>query len=258
MLCSKCGNLLPNNSSFCNKCGLKITNNDDVKIPIISKKVNKKLITFGFIGVFLVIIIISIILYFNHSSIEKLSDTLTTNDASSKKEVIIKSVSYYKDGIRYYNYGDYRQAYKSFQYVVKEDSKNYKDATKKMEECRKKYDEAIIKKASEYASNQFYIQAVHTIEDALEIDTNNIELINLRDLYVSKDKMVQEDIKAKADSLNQGVRIGMTKQEVLDSNWGEPKTINRTTTQYGTNEQWVYYGNKYLYFDNGILTAIQN
>lgn len=50
----------------------------------------------------------------------------------------------------------------------------------------------------------------------------------------------------------------MTKQDVLDSSWGAPKKINTTTTQYGVHEQWVYGGGNYLYFDDGILTSIQN
>lgn len=52
-------------------------------------------------------------------------------------------------------------------------------------------------------------------------------------------------------------KIGMTKDEALKSTWGNPKDINKTTTQYGTHEQWVYGGNRYLYFDDGKLTTIQ-
>ena len=54
------------------------------------------------------------------------------------------------------------------------------------------------------------------------------------------------------------VFIGMTSDEVLKSKWGEPRKINRTTTAYGVREQWVYEGYKYLYFEDGILTTIQN
>jgi hypothetical protein len=55
-----------------------------------------------------------------------------------------------------------------------------------------------------------------------------------------------------------GVRVGMTKAEVLASCWGKPKSINSTTTARGTSQQWVY-GRSYLYFDeNGLLTTIQN
>jgi hypothetical protein len=55
-----------------------------------------------------------------------------------------------------------------------------------------------------------------------------------------------------------GVKVGMTKAEVLESCWGKPKSINSTTTARGTSQQWLY-GRSYLYFDeNGLLTTIQN
>lgn len=62
----------------------------------------------------------------------------------------------------------------------------------------------------------------------------------------------------KARRKQEGVVIGMTQQEVLDSCWGNPLKINRTTTVYGVSEQWVYDNYNYLYFEDGILTAIQN
>lgn len=55
-----------------------------------------------------------------------------------------------------------------------------------------------------------------------------------------------------------GVRIGMTREQVLDSNWGRPLSINRNTTARGTTEQWVYGNNQYLYFNNGVLTSISH
>lgn len=37
------------------------------------------------------------------------------------------------------------------------------------------------------------------------------------------------------------VKIGMSKSQVINqSNWGEPKYVNRTVTKHGTHEQWVY------------------
>lgn len=43
-----------------------------------------------------------------------------------------------------------------------------------------------------------------------------------------------------AKDLIQGyIRIGMTKEMCRES-WGEPDDINKTTTSYGTSEQWVY------------------
>lgn len=54
-------------------------------------------------------------------------------------------------------------------------------------------------------------------------------------------------------------KIGMTKQQVInETNWGAPYDRNRTITAGRTREQWVYGLGRYLYFDNGILTGIQD
>ncbi|EON70335.1 hypothetical protein [Lysinibacillus sphaericus] len=52
--------------------------------------------------------------------------------------------------------------------------------------------------------------------------------------------------------------LGMTYEEVEASLWGEPDDVNRTVTEYGTSEQWVYGNGQYLYFDDGILTGFQD
>lgn len=56
--------------------------------------------------------------------------------------------------------------------------------------------------------------------------------------------------------LENKVRIGFT-AEMCRYSWGDPIDINKTTGSYGIHEQWVYDGS-YLYFENGILTTIQN
>lgn len=53
------------------------------------------------------------------------------------------------------------------------------------------------------------------------------------------------------------VKIGMSDTMCLES-WGEPDSKNRTILNGVETEQWVYETKSYLYFDNGILTAIQN
>ena len=55
-----------------------------------------------------------------------------------------------------------------------------------------------------------------------------------------------------------GVRIGMSRQQALQSNWGKPDSVHTTTTATTVVEQWVYGGGGYLYFRNGRLYAIQN
>ena len=50
--------------------------------------------------------------------------------------------------------------------------------------------------------------------------------------------------------------IGMSEGAVLNSTWGTPSKINKTTTASGEREQWVYdYG--YIYLENGYVVAIQ-
>lgn len=53
------------------------------------------------------------------------------------------------------------------------------------------------------------------------------------------------------------VVLGMSK-EMCVAAWGNPILINRTLIHGLTSEQWVYGYGTYLYFDNGVLTAIQN
>ena len=52
------------------------------------------------------------------------------------------------------------------------------------------------------------------------------------------------------------VKIGWNK-ELCKEAWGSPRSVNKTTTAYGVHEQWVYSTSRYLYFDDGVLTAIQ-
>lgn len=62
----------------------------------------------------------------------------------------------------------------------------------------------------------------------------------------------------KARKKSEGVRLGMTSQEALDSSWGAPERVNRTTTAWGVREQWVYGGGNYLYFTDDKLESFQN
>lgn len=76
-----------------------------------------------------------------------------------------------------------------------------------------------------------------------------------RDAEVAAKKAERERL---AKAKKEGVRLGMTKQQVLESSWGRPERINRTTNALGSREQWVYGGVNFLYFEGDRLTAIQN
>ncbi len=94
--------------------------------------------------------------------------------------------------------------------------------------------------------------------------------IVVHELTKEEKAKIQEDMKRiaaqvakaekerKADAKKQGVAIGFTEREVIESSWGKPHSVNTTTYSFGTKSQWVYGNRNYLYFTNGVLTAIQN
>ena len=64
--------------------------------------------------------------------------------------------------------------------------------------------------------------------------------------------------------INGEVRLGWSKDMCRES-WGKPHDINTTTGSWGVHEQWVYeysfddsYSIYCLYFENGVLTTIQD
>jgi hypothetical protein len=82
------------------------------------------------------------------------------------------------------------------------------------------------------------------------------KLLNKASAAVGK-KQAEEKKRELAEWKKAGVHIGMTQERVMQSSWGKPQKINTTTTKHGTREQWVY-NRSYLYFENDLLTAIQN
>lgn len=57
------------------------------------------------------------------------------------------------------------------------------------------------------------------------------------------------------------IQLGMSTQDVMRA-WGRPNKINRTAVAGGISEQWVYERpndgrHQYVYFDNGVLSAVQ-
>lgn len=111
------------------------------------------------------------------------------------------------------------------------------------------------------------VDALVTCESLMQDSHAKLLLADARKAVEVEERKVQKAQEAeqarlqaaeKARKKREGVQLGMTQQEVLDSSWGKPERINRTIASYGTHEQWVYGGRNYLYFKNGILTTIQN
>lgn len=103
----------------------------------------------------------------------------------------------------------------------------------------------------------------HFAETDPETEQKNRELAAEKELKKQlkalRDKYKKYKWSKKAwNSIETGkVFIGMTKLQATLA-WGEPESVNRTIGSWGEHEQWVYTLKSYLYFENGILKAIQN
>jgi len=222
----------------------------------------------------------AITVYGEALQIKSTSEVQSKIDKIDKILQLKKSAKSFSDGMFYLNSANYQYAVLSFQSVIKEDSKNYAIAVDKIKKYIKIADVTAIKLSQEYASNNDYASAVISINNELKIDASNQQLRDLKikytndkakaDIAQAKADIVQAKadaqakVDAQADEQAQAIAqakpaIGMTKDEVRKGAWGQPDSINRTTTADGTTEQWVYDNNKYLYFDvNGLLTDMQD
>ena len=202
----------------------------------------------------------------------KLNDFFKTmlDDKTIDSELvqIIETKNKYKNYIQLVIYaeqdiesGNYHGAYIAYSNAIKEiasiDNEKSEAIVKKRNEITDKAYESLKNELAKYISEQNYGIYYSASEESFIKNSENDELKNIYSQYLAEQKTAKK-AKEKEKKKSQGVYIGMTKQQVLDSMWGDPTKINKTTTKYGISEQWVYPNNNYLYFENGKLTAIQN
>lgn len=97
--------------------------------------------------------------------------------------------------------------------------------------------------------------AKHTYTSSQKVSSDSCVVVAKESPYKVT---LAEEMAARRRDKKGGAIIGMSKDEVVASSWGKPVRVNRTTTGSGVHEQWVYDSKNLLYFDNGVLTAIQN
>lgn len=179
-----------------------------------------------------------------------------------KRYVVMTSYTRINTSNKYIKEGDY---YSAYVFLMKADEETSDEETKKvisnkLDEIRDNAVEQVIKKGNEYIKKENYDDLEEMLETFEDLKVSNTKF---KEFYTKSKNLIEEhnkkeEEKEKARKKKEGVTIGMTKQQVLDSMWGEPQKINRTATAYGVSEQWVYPNGNYLYFENGRLTAIQN
>lgn len=101
------------------------------------------------------------------------------------------------------------------------------------------------------------IQTNLSLTNALTLEDDDNHFI---DYYKFSDpeKAFPKIPKSDWNLIRQGrIRIGMSK-DACTLSWGEPDDINTSRGRWGVHEQWVYPKNRYVYFENGKLSAIQD
>jgi len=86
---------------------------------------------------------------------------------------------------------NYESAMYLFSKIAKEDTQNYKEAIKKIEESKPLLTKHMIEKANKEASNNEFGNALSFIDQGLKNDSNNKELISLKNKYEKENDVIQ-------------------------------------------------------------------
>lgn len=89
--CKKCGNELPDDSIFCSKCGLKMDKTTDGNLVVSFKKLNKKFIILGLIGIILVGAVITTVIILNNP-IGRFKGAINDNKYVEASEIYTKKI----------------------------------------------------------------------------------------------------------------------------------------------------------------------
>lgn len=216
--------------------------------------------------------------------LKDIKDKNSSNQTIVNKYMKVNGYSNINKANKYIQEQKYIEAYNLFGTVITDDKNTNKEiidlATNKQNEIKEQMLQQVITQGQEKINNKDYSSAQtllgkykdfgnQTIVDMYNNATNEVNRIEAEKKAQEEaerkarekkeaEERAKKEAEEKARKKSKGVRIGMTKQDVLDSSWGKPNHINTTTTKYGVHEQWRYDGYNYLYFENGILTSIQN
>lgn len=136
-------------------------------------------------------------------------------------------------------------------------AKDYESAYKNLGGFEKSNDE-------EGKNLLYYVLAIRYImpaDNETEVNRNSINLNlakdELKEISLNYQGALADEVKALKNAIDAKPSIGMTRYAVVLSSWGKPSKINKTTTANVVKEQWVYYGNKYIYLEDDVVSAIQ-
>lgn len=296
--CNNCGGENGDASSVCASCGdrrgttAKVVETSENQGNVYTSAIKvKKTIRIVLLALGIIIIILSLS-RINQSSFDTAWNLFLTGKYSEasiasqnilwghKEEIqkIKKTADFYSNLYSYYRKYEYNKITNEAE-ALTAIIKGYRECVKLAHnpdiiDEENKITEEFSKEYLNILQNRYFIS---DIESILGIDSRNTEeavqaILLKREEEEEKERKRKEEEQKREEEERQKQRnielrntvpyIGMTADEVKKSAWGYPDKINRTTTQYGVSEQWVYkgpnYNYKYVYLDDGIVTAIQD
>lgn len=218
------------------------------------------------------------------SMIKNIKDKNSSNQTIANKYLKVNGYSNINKANQYIQEQKYIEAYNLFGTIITDNKDKNNEivdlATNKQNEIKEQMLQQVIAQGQEKINNKDY-SSVQTFLGKYK-DLGNQTIVDMYNNATSEVNRIEAERKAKEEAerkarekkeaeerakreaeekarkKREGVTIGMTQQEVRDSMWGEPQSINRTVTAGHVYEQWVYGYPNYLYFTDGILTSIQN
>jgi rubrerythrin len=287
--CPHCGYPIKNYNNF--ELYAEFENHKNLEDMVNMKKIKNLIITF------ILLIMVVFCSYIGYFLIFKQNDNTQIEISTSQDENIelIKDIKdenelVYEGAIASYNNGAFHKAKEDFEFLPEKykDSEEYLKNIAKMLEVQGFWQFVRLDEGKNKIIYQIYVDGWNMTDesyiggyytnstkklslnnDKIQYDTNSF--ITLVGIYLNKvdengkefySQLMNDDVSY--DYLFKGhikvellPKIGMSEYEVRKTAWGNPSKINKTITANGTHEQWVYSLSRYVYLDNGVVTAIQ-
>ena len=248
--CPECKKLVEKDVELCPFCGFPIQKEKKRQEDMLLEK-QKKQKKYGIIGCVIVMISVFIIIistYINNNSVEsKLIGQWSCPNKNATwyyefNEDLTGTFLGYTKGSNY--------PAVTFDYVWSYDKESERVIITNIENNKEQNSFDII----EFSTDDIIIADVWASGEK----TLTKEYVNL-DSVVSAYGTYDSDgsTKSKYFPIGSDPEIGMSETDVKLSSWGSPDSINKTTTEYGVHEQWIYGNGRYIYLDDGVVTAIQ-
>lgn len=191
----------------------------------------------------------------------------STNDKSNEEvnQMIEKCTSLIKEkgdnnfyeAKNLFNNGEYKSAFYKMKSISESEDKNYEEAKSLIDEYRRKAEPLYLQQAEEMYNSGNYYEASQFLQGVFEDFQYKVSM-DFSKVQSKISKKIESAIASEKRQNAKSPSIGMSEEQVKESTWGYPLYINRTTTAYGNSEQWVYSRYRYIYLDNGKVTAIQD